>query len=163
MYVEKAPLSPQMKAFLWGVFFILFGVTAISYLSLFGFGESREEFYIVAFVLVVYSIAMQGILKLEYSVSSDGILVNYPPLKYRIPFSEIESVELEPKLPFYTGWGLRIQGRTLVFASSHDRGVRIRKNNGYFRGVVMVSYNPENLRDQIESMMGSIVRLQVQR
>ncbi len=158
MYTEKAPLSIQMKAFLWGVFLLLSGMTVLSYFSLSGFGESREEFYIVGSVLVIYFIALQGVLKLNYSVSSDGVLVNYPPLKYRIPFSEIVSVELEPELPFYTGWGLRIQGRTLVFASSHDRGVRIRKNNGHFRGVVMVSYNPDNLKQQIETMMGSMVR-----
>ncbi|MDK2892694.1 hypothetical protein [Methanohalophilus sp.] len=156
MYSEKAPLSAAMKVFLWGVFCILLAVTAFSYFSLFGFGADREEFYIVAFVFVVYSIAMQGILKLKYSVSSEGVLVSYPPLKYRIPFSEIESVELEPGLGVYMGWGLRVHGRTLVFASSHDTGVRIRKNNGYFRSVILVSSNPERLKSQIESMMGSM-------
>ncbi|MBP2030399.1 hypothetical protein J2755_001333 [Methanohalophilus levihalophilus] len=157
MYTEKAPLSFQMKIFLYGVLLVLLGMALMSYLSLFGFGGDNEEIYILASVIVVYLVAMQGILKLNYSVSSGGILVNYPPLKYRIPFSEIESVELEPGLAVYMGWGLRLHGRTLVFASSHDRGVRIRKNNGHFREVVLVSANPENLKKQIENMMGSFV------
>jgi hypothetical protein len=157
MYIEKAPLSSMLRGFLWGFFCVLLAMAVFSYFSIFGFGAEHNEFYILVFVLVIYVIAMQGILKLEYMVSPEGVLVSYSPLKYRIPFSEIESVELESGLAFYMGWGLRMHGRTLIFASSHGSGVRIRKSRGYFRTVILVSSNPEQLKSRIEAMMGSMV------
>jgi hypothetical protein len=155
MYTEKAPISSLMKFFLWGIFCVLLAAAVFSNTSLFGFGESSEEGYTLIAGLVIYTIAIQGILRLDYSVSPEAVVVGYPPLKYRIPLSEIEAVEPEPGLPFYTGRGLRIHGKTLIFASSHDRGVRIRKNNGYFREVILVSRDPENLKMQIENMTGN--------
>ncbi|AKB24540.1 hypothetical protein MSMTP_1071 [Methanosarcina sp. MTP4] len=76
--------------------------------------------------------------------------VTYPPFKYHIPFSEIRSVELMGKFPWYTGWGLRIQGRKLLFVGKHGRSVVITKETGFFRTVALVPENPEEFRRRIE-------------
>jgi len=109
---------------------------------------------ILPIVLFLFLIAMWGFLGMKFRITSDSVVVVYPPFNYRVPFSEIRSVELMGKFPWYTGWGLRIQGRKLLFVGKHGRSVVITKETGFFRTVVLVPENPDEFRRRIEIAMG---------
>ncbi|MCQ1535893.1 hypothetical protein FTO70_09415 [Methanosarcina sp. KYL-1] len=57
----------------------------------------------------------------------------------------------------WTWWlrilGLRIWGRKLLFVGTHGKAVVIRKENGFFRTVVLVPENPDELRRRIKQVM----------
>jgi hypothetical protein len=121
-----------------------------SFTGLFGFGTDPEERYALSLVLLIYLAAMWSFFSMKFQITSDRVVAVFPPFRYSISFSDINSVELIDRFPWYMGWGVRIWGRKLVFAGKHAKAVLIRKNKGFFRTVVLVSEKPDEFRKRIE-------------
>jgi hypothetical protein len=118
--------------------------------ELFGFGEDPEESYALSLVLFIYLAAMWSFFGMRFLITSDSLVVVFPPFRYSIPFSDISSVGIVNEFPWYLGWGVRIWGHKLFFAGKHSRAVVIRKERGFFRTVVLVSENPDEFRKRVE-------------
>ncbi|KKG12500.1 hypothetical protein EO92_01395 [Methanosarcina sp. 2.H.A.1B.4] len=128
--------------------FYMFSLT-----GLFGFGTDPEEKYALPLILLIYLAAMWSFFGMRFLITSDSVVAVFPPFRYNIPFSDISSVEIMDKFPWYMGWGVRIQGRRLIFAGKHAKAVAIRKDNGFFRTVVLVSESPDEFRKRVEMAM----------
>ncbi len=135
-------------------FLLILAFYVFSVYGLFGFGNDPEGKRVLPIVLLLFLFAMWSFFGMKFRISSDSVLVVYPPFNYRIPFSGIRSVELMEEFPWYTGWGLRIRGRKLLFVGKHGRSVVITKETGFFRTVVLVPENPEEFRRRIRIAMG---------
>jgi hypothetical protein len=74
-----------------------------------------------------------------FRVHEDRVEAFFWPFKYEIPVSEVERVELVMGIPWYVGWGLRINPwkRTLYFAIHHGKCLKIRKRGGFWKNVVI--------------------------
>ncbi len=80
-----------------------------------------------------------------FKIYENKIEVYFWPFKYEIPFSDIASVEVIEKIPFWIGWGLRVHPlkRKLYFAIHHGKGIRIKRKNGFWKEIVLSVKNPE--------------------
>lgn len=123
---------------------------AFSLMGLFGFGKDPEERYALFLVFLIYIGAMWSFFGMKFRITSDSLLVIFPPFRYNIPFSDISSVGIVDEFPWYIGWGVRIWGRKLFFAGKHSKAVVIRKDRGFFRTVFLVSEKPDELRKRVE-------------
>ena len=68
-----------------------------------------------------------------------------PLYAYRVPVADLTSVELFDRIPFYVGWGIRVWGDVLYFATQHKQSVLVHKKSGYFKKVVFSAREPMKL------------------
>ncbi len=153
-YEQRASYDTRVKTLIIVIFLSILVSYLLPVYELFGFSTDPEGSHVLPIVLLLFIFGMWGFFGMKFRISSDSVAVAYPPFKYHIPFSEIRSVELMEEFPWYTGWGLRIQGRKLLFAGKHGRSVFITKETGFFRTVVLVPENPDEFRRRIEIAMG---------
>lgn len=156
VYEEKAPFSKTMRLLM----ALIFSILALSIvIAFFGnyFGLEKEPFegkFILILVVMILSFAVSGFYKMKFRVTEEGVKALMPPFSYRILFSEIKEVTTTD-IPWYIGWGLRIWGRRLAFVSMHKKAIKIEKENGFFRVLLLTTRDPDGfVRLVKESMDG---------
>jgi hypothetical protein len=144
VYEEKAPFSKMMRLFI----ALIFSILAISIvIAFFGdyFGLEKEPFegqFILILVVMILSFVVSGFFKMKFRITEERVEAVMPPFSYRILFSEIKEVTTTD-IPWYVGWGLRVWGRRLAFVSMHKKSVKIKKENGFFKALVLTARNPD--------------------
>jgi hypothetical protein len=149
-YEQKAAYSKQLKLLMLAGLLLILASYIFSLAGLFGFGTDPEERYALPLILLIYLAAMWSFFGMKFLITSDSVVAVFPPFRYRVPFSDISSVEIVGEFPWYMGWGVRIWGRKLIFAGKHAKAVAIRKNKGFFRTVILVSENPDEFRKRVD-------------
>lgn len=152
-YEQKAAYSKQLKLLMFAGLLLILSFYVFSLTGLFGFDADPEERYVLPLILLIYLAAMWSFFGMKFLITSDSVVAVFPPFRYSISFSDIRSVEFIDRFPWYMGWGVRIWGRNLFFAGKHSKAVVIRKDKGFFRTVVLVSENPDELRKRVEMAM----------
>lgn len=144
VYEEKAPFSNTMRLFM----VLILSILALSIvIAFFGdyFGLEKKPFegqFILILVVMILSFVVSGFFKMKFRITEDGVEAVMTPFSYRVLFSEIKEVSTTD-IPWYVGWGLRIWGRRLAFVSMHKRSVKIEKENGLFKALVLTTRNPD--------------------
>ncbi len=155
VYEEKAPFSNMMRLLM----VLIFSILALSIISAFFgdyFGIEKEPFegqFILILVVMILSLAVWNFIKLKFRIKEKSVEAVMPIFSYRVLFSEIKKVSTTD-IPWYVGWGLRIWGRRLAFVSMHKKAVKIEKENGFFKALVLTTRNPDEfvkiVRERIE-------------
>jgi hypothetical protein len=80
-----------------------------------------------------------------FKIYEDKLEVFFWPFRYEIPFNEIKNIRLVERIPWYVGWGLRLNpfSRTLYFAIHHGKSVEIQKEGGYWKKIILSVKQPE--------------------
>lgn len=144
IYEEKAPFSNMMRVLI----ILIFSILALSVIiAFFGnyFGLKKEPIegqWVLILVVLILSFAMQSFFKMKFRISQTSVDAVMTPFSYSIPFSEIKKVSTTD-IPWYIGWGLRIWGRRLAFVSMHKKAVKIEKEKGFFKALVLTSRDPD--------------------
>ncbi|MDD2438831.1 MAG: hypothetical protein PHD41_01190 [Methanosarcinaceae archaeon] len=133
---------------------LILGIYFFSVFKLYGFSLESGEQHIIAFLLLIYGFAMWGLYGMKFQLGGKRVLVRFPPFNYGIEYSKISSVEILDRVPWYTGWGLRIHWRTLLFVGKHTRAVRITKKEGFFREVILVPEHVEEFSEKLRIALG---------
>jgi len=89
-----------------------------------------------------------------FKIYENKIEAYFWPFKYEIPLSDVKDIEIIEKIPWYIGWGLRIHPwkRRLYFAIHHGKSVKIEKENGFWREIVLSVKNPEKFVSTLERL-----------
>jgi hypothetical protein len=74
-----------------------------------------------------------------FKLYKDRIEAYFWPYKHTIPISDIDGIRIIERIPWYTGWGLRIDPfkKKLYFAIHHGRSIEIKKGSGYWKSVIL--------------------------
>jgi cytochrome c biogenesis protein CcdA len=153
-YEEKAPFSKTMRLLM----VLILSILALSIvISFFGdyFGLEKEPFegqFILILVVIILSFVVSGFFKMKFRITEKSVEAVMPPFSYRILFSEIKEVTTTD-IPWYVGWGLRVWGRKLAFVSMHKRSVKIEKENGFFKVLVLTTRNPDEFVKIVKKRM----------
>ena len=146
VYEENAPFSSTMKL----LRVLIFSILALSIISAF-FGtyffsgiqkEPLEGQLILILVVMVLIFAIWGFFKMKFTITENGVEAVMPPFSYRVLLSEIKEINTTD-IPWYASWGLRIRGRKLAFVSMHKKAVKIEKENGFFKALVLTTRDPD--------------------
>jgi hypothetical protein len=81
----------------------------------------------------------------SFKIYEEKVVVYFWPYKHEIPFSDIREVKIIERIPWYVGWGLRINpiSRRLYFAIHHGKSVEIERDSGYWKKIVLSVREPE--------------------
>jgi hypothetical protein len=101
---------------------------------------------------MILSFTVSGFFKMKFMITDEGVEAVMPPFSYRVLFSEIKEVSTTD-IPWYVGWGLRIWGRRLAFVSMHKKAVKIEKENGFFKVLVLTTRNPDEFVKKVRGRM----------
>ncbi len=154
VYEEKAPFSKIMRLLM----VLIFSILALSIVvAFFGdyFGLEKEPFQgqmILIVVVMILSFAVWNFFKLEFRITDKSVEAVMPILSYRVLFSEIKEVSTTD-IPWYIGWGIRIWGRRLAFVSMHKKAVKVEKENGFFKALVLTTRNPDEFLKIVRERM----------
>ncbi|WP_309493107.1 hypothetical protein [Candidatus Hecatella orcuttiae] len=90
----------------------------------------------------------------SFRIYEDGVEAYFWPYRHVIPLSDIEEVRVLEGIPWYVGWGLRLNpfGKKLYFAIHHGRSVEIRRRGSYWKEVVMSVKNPEKFVSTLKTL-----------
>jgi len=83
---------------------------------------------------------------MRFGADAQSVFAKTGPFAYRIRKRDITRASVVQKIPFWTGWGIRIwwwDGFTLAFVSHHKRSLFIDKKSGLFKKIVFSVSNPE--------------------
>jgi hypothetical protein len=155
VFEEKAPFSNMMRLLM----VLIFSILALSIvIAFFGdyFGLEKEPFegqFILILVVMILNIFVSGFFKMKFRITEESVEAVMPPFSYRVLFSEIKEVSTTD-IPWYVGWGLRIWGRRLAFISMHKKAVKIEKENGFFKALVLTTRNPDEFVKMIKMSIG---------
>jgi len=144
IYEEKAPFSKMMRLLMAVIFSLLAFSIVIAFFGDY-FGLEKEPFegkFLLILVVMILSLVVWNFIKLKFRITEKSVEAIMPIFSYRIPFSEIKTVSTID-IPWYVGWGLRIWGRRLAFVSMHKKSVKIEKENGFFKALVLTTRNPD--------------------
>ncbi len=109
------------------------------------FGLEKEPFegqLILIPVVIIISLAVWGFFKMKFRITEESVEAVMPPFSYSVLLSEIKEINTTD-IPWYASWGLRIRGRKLAFISMHKKAVKIEKENGFFKTLVLTTRNPD--------------------
>ena len=92
------------------------------------------------------------LLPMYFRIYTDKIEACFWPFKYIINFSDIEDIRIIDRVPYYIGWGLRINplSRTLFFVTHHGRSIEIIKRKGFWKKVILSVKNPEEFMNNFK-------------
>jgi hypothetical protein len=144
VYEEKAPFSKTMRLLM----VLILSILALSIVfAFFGdyFGLEKEPFegqFILIIAVMILSFFVSGFFKMKFRITEENVEAVMPPFSYRVLFSEIKEVTTID-IPWYVGWGLRVWGRRLAFVSMHKKAVKIEKEHGFFKALVLTTRNPD--------------------
>lgn len=154
VFEEKAPFSKTMRLLM----VLIFSILAFSIIiSFFGdyFGIGKEPFegqFILILVVILLSFFVSGFFKMKFRITGECVEAVMPPFSYRVLLSEIKKVSTID-IPWYIGWGLRIWGKRLAFVSMHKKAVKIEKENGFFRVLLLTTRDPDGFVKIVREMM----------
>ncbi|NOZ81589.1 MAG: hypothetical protein GXO63_00335 [Candidatus Micrarchaeota archaeon] len=79
------------------------------------------------------------------------VTVRFWPFSLSFKTSEIEDVRVLGKIPWYVGWGLRINPfkKRVYFVTNHKNCVLIKKRNGFWKEVVVSVRDPEKFVSEV--------------
>ena len=89
---------------------------------------------------------------MKFRITEESVEAVMPPFSYRVLLSEIKEINTTD-IPWYTNWGLRKQGRKLSFVSMHKKAVKIEKENGFFRTLVLTVRDPDKFVRMVKERM----------
>ena len=94
---------------------------------------------------------------MSFKIHRDKVEVKFFPFKYEIPINDIISVGILEKIPWYVGWGLRInlKSRTLYFLAHHKKCVEISRRGGFWKRIVLSAKNPERFVETLKMLLKS--------
>jgi|GEM_PF-951592 hypothetical protein len=150
---EGAPYSGLMKLLIYLVLLILASIYSITIFGHF-FGINKSYNGAPSFIIMgtgIYILAMWSFLNIKFRITGNSVEALMPPFKFTIPFNEITNVKTVEKIPWYVGWGLRLWGRRIAFVSMHKKAVIVEKKNGFFRGLVLTTQDPDEFIKKIRS------------
>ncbi len=146
VYEEKAPFGKTMKLLIVFIFSILvLSVVSAFFGTYFFFGIQKEPFegqLILIFAVMLLIFAIWSFFEMKFRITETSVDAIMQPFTYSIPFSEIKEVSTTD-IPWYVGWGLRIWGRKLAFVSMHKKAVKIEKENGFYKALVLTTRDPD--------------------
>lgn len=154
VYEEKAPFSKTMRLLMVLILSILaFSIVISFYGDYFGNGKEPFEGQLILIpVIMIISFAVWGFFKMKFRITEESVEAVMPPFSHRILLSEIKEINTTD-IPWYTNWGLRIRGRKLSFVSMHKKAVKIEKENGFFRTLVLTTMNPDEFVRMVREEM----------
>jgi len=145
VYEDKAPFSKTMRLLMVSILSILALSIVIAFFGDY-FGLEKEPFegqLILIPVVMILCFAMWGFFKMKFRITEESVEAVMPPFSYRVLFSQIKEISTTD-IPWYAGLGLRIRGRRLAFVSMHKKAVKIEKENGFFRVLLLTTRYPDN-------------------
>lgn len=154
VYEEKAPFSKMMRLLM----VLILSILALSIvIAFFGdyFGFEKEPLqgqYILILVVMILSLAVWGFFKMKFRITEESVEAVMPPFSYSVLLSEIKEVNTTD-IPWYVSWGLRVWGRRLAFVSMHKKAVKIEKENGFFKTLVLTIRNPDEFVRMVREEM----------
>ncbi len=154
VYEENAPYSEVAKLIM------VLGFSALAYLyfisvfgHFFGFEKvSDKEQNALLLTASIFAFAMWSIFRMKFRITNNSVDIVLPPFKYRILFSDIKEVKTI-EYSWYNGWGLRLWERKLPFISMRKSAVAIEKKSGFFRKVILTTWNPEDFIKRLKEEM----------
>jgi hypothetical protein len=154
VYEEKAPFSKTVRLLM---AFILSILALSIVIAFFGdyFGLEKEPFegqLILIPAVMIISLAVWGFFKMKFRITKESVEAVMPPFSYRILLSEIKNVSIID-IPWYSSMGLRIRGRKLAFVSMHKKAVKIEKENGFFRVLLLTTRDPDGFVEVVREGM----------
>jgi len=92
------------------------------------------------------------LLPTSFRVYKDRIEAYFFPYKHVIPLSDIKGVKIIEKIPWYVGWGLRINPlkRRLYFVTHHGKSILIERYSGFWREIVLSVKDPQRFASHIK-------------
>lgn len=154
IYEEKAPFNRRIKFLL----VLILSIVAVSIVSAFFggyFGIEKESFggqLILIPAVMILSLAVWGFFNMKFRITEESVEAVMPPFSYRVLLSEIQEI-ITTDIPWYTNWGLRIRGRKLSFVSMHKKAVKIEKENGFFRTLVLTARDPDEFVRKVKKTL----------
>jgi len=90
----------------------------------------------------------------RFRIYSSKIEVSFFPYKYEIPFSDIKGIKIVNKIPWWVGWGLRLNpfSKTLYFLSHHKKCVQVERKSGYWKKIILSVKNPEKFITHLRNL-----------
>ncbi len=84
-------------------------------------------------------------LPASFRIYADRLEAYFFPYRHTIYYADIERVGTLEKIPWYVGWGLRVDplGKKLYFAIHHGKQLEIESNSGYWKKTVLSVERPE--------------------
>jgi magnesium-transporting ATPase (P-type) len=157
IYEEKAPFSNIMRLLMVLIFLILVLSILIAFFADYSGLEKEpvEGQFILILVILILTLTVWGFFKMKFRITEESVEAVMPPFSYRVLFSEIKEVSTTG-IPWYVGWGLRIWGRRLAFVSMHKKAVKIQKENGFFKALVLTTGDPDDFIRMVKQGMNSI-------
>ncbi|MCX9082577.1 MAG: hypothetical protein OIN83_10315 [Candidatus Methanoperedens sp.] len=154
IYEEKAPFNRTIK-FLMVLILSIVAVPVIS--AFFGdyFGIEKELFegqLILIPAVMILCLAVWGFFNMKFRITEESVEAVMPPFSYHVLLSEIKEINTTD-IPWYTNWGLRIRGRKLSFVSMHKKAVKIEKENGFFRALVLTARDPDEFVSKVKKTL----------
>jgi len=154
VYEENAPYSEAAKLIM------VLGFSALAYLyfisgfgHFFGFEKvSDKEQNALLLTASIFAFAMWSIFRMKFRITNNSVDIILPPFKYRILFSDIKDVKAI-EYSWFKGYGLRLWERKLLFISMRKSAVAIEKKSGFFRKVILTTWNPEDFIKRLKEEM----------
>ncbi|MGC8947986.1 MAG: hypothetical protein ACP5OK_01455 [Thermoprotei archaeon] len=90
-----------------------------------------------------------------FRIYDDRVESYFFPYKYEIPFPDIEKVKIIEKIPWYVGWGLRIDlfNKRLFFAIHHGRSILIKRKSGFWKEIILSVKDPQKFISYIKPLI----------
>jgi hypothetical protein len=149
IHEENAPYSNTMKLILLLALLLFIMITLLSWMDVSG---SREGFQIVAIVTAVVAYAYWSFFNMKFRITTEGVEASMPPFSHVVKYPNIDDVYVD-KVPWWTGWGLRLWWRRIAFVSRHGAAVVVKKKSGIFRTFMLSTKDPENFARMIRDNM----------
>ncbi len=154
IYEEKAPFNSTIKL----IMVLILSIVAVAIVSVFFgdyFGIEKVPFEGQLFLIpavIIIGFAVWGFFNMKFRITEESVEAVMPPFSYRVLLSEIKEINTTD-IPWYTNWGLRIRGRKLSFVSMHKKAVKIEKENGFFRTLVLTARDPEKFVNKVKERL----------
>jgi hypothetical protein len=96
-------------------------------------------------------------LPCHFRIHENCVEAYFWPYKHVTQISNIKEVRVVERLPWYVGWGLRVNPfkRKLYFAVHHRKGVEILQKEGMWKSVVLTPKEPEKFTLILKDLMRS--------
>lgn len=149
---EKAPFNNTIKLLI----VLILSIVVVSNVGAFfgGYLDIGKEpvggQWILIPAIMILCLAVWGFFNMKFRITEESVEAVMPPFSYRVLLSEIQEITTTD-IPGLTNWGLRKQGRKLSFVSMHKKAVKIEKENGYFRTLVLTTRDPDEFVSKVKN------------
>jgi hypothetical protein len=90
-----------------------------------------------------------------FRIYLDRVEAYFLPYKQVISISKIKEIKIRERIPWYIGWGLRLNPlrKELYFAVHHGKSVEIEKSDGYWKKIILSVKHPEQFVSILKGRM----------